>query len=369
MSAGSSLSVSEMDISVVIATHNQQERLRLVLAGLRGQTMPVECFEVVVVDDGCSDGTAAMLDEVGQQMDLKIVCLWPNEGRCMARNRGVEAARGEFVAFLDGDSLPHPQWLQRHIEGIETGGRASLLCGAEYSLPDLEYLQDPQRGIPMADKTPSIMRKYLQVHRQEIILTEEMILNAFDRIEARAVLGWYPFPELEILQEQIAELFVQHPDSPIGWLGFFPNNGAVLREAFLEVGGFDPDMAFSEGWDLAYRLQQHGCQPRLVPEAKAYHLYHYHDFSDPLKAYQETLAPQRAMQYMERKYSDPKLLLFHFWYASIWPDSLLPEETLLTDLSAFHHAYADWPASRLHALRTVLDHHPTWAASSGAHIP
>ena len=209
----------------------------------------------------------------------------------MARNRGVEAAAGEFVAFLDGDALPHPQWLQRHVEALEQGGRESLLCGAEYSLPDLEYLQDPQRGTPMEDKTPSVVREYLRSHRPELILTEDMVLKAFDRVEARAVLGGYPFPELEILQEQIAELFVQHPDSPIGWLGFFPHNGVVSKEAFLEVGGFDPDMAFSEGWDLAYRLQQHGSRPRFVPEAKTYHLYHYHDFSDPLKACEETLRP------------------------------------------------------------------------------
>ena len=358
-----------MDISVVVTTHNQQERLRLVLAGLRGQIASVAHFEVVVVDDGCSDGTAEMLAEVSRQMDLKIVRLRPNEGRCMARNRGVEAAAGAFVAFLDGDALPHPQWLQGHIEALKQGGRASLLCGAGYSLPGLEYLQDPQRGTPMADKTPSVVREYLRIHRQDLILTEDMVLGAFDRIEGRAVIGWYPFPELETLQEQITELFVQHPDSPIGWLGFFPNNGAVLREAFLAVGGFDPDMAFSEGWDLAYRLQQHGCRPCFVPEARAYHLYHYHDFSDPIKAREETLAPQRAMRYMERKHSDPKLLLFHFWYASIWPDPLLPEETLLRDLIEFHHAYMHGSTSRLRDLRILLDHHPTWAESSEARIP
>ena len=350
-----------MDISVVIATHNQQERLRLVLAGLRGQTS-AESFEVVVVDDGCSDGTAEMLDEAGRQMDLKVICLRPNKGRCVARNRGVEAATGEFVAFLDGDALPHPQWLQCHIEALEQGGKESLLCGAEYSLPDLEYLQDPQSGRPMEDKAPSVVREYLRVHRQELILTEDMVIGAFDLIEGRAVLGGYPFPELEIIQEQIAELFARHPDTPIGWMGFFPHNGAVSREAFLEVGGFDPDIAFSEGWDLAYRLQQRGCRPHFVPKAKTYHLYHYHDFSDPL-------APQRAMQYMKWKYGDPKLLLFHFWYASIWPDPFLPEETVLGDLVEFHHAYAHWPTTRLRDLRILLDHHPTWAEPSGAQIP
>lgn len=358
-----------MDISVVVTTHNQQERLRLVLAGLRGQTVPATHFEVVVVDDGSSDGTAEMLDEVGRLMALKVVLLRPNQGRCLARNRGVEAASGEFVAFLDGDALPHPQWLQGHIETLKQGGQESLLCGAEYSLPGLEYLQDPQSGMPMEDKTPSVVREYVRVHRQALILTEDMVLGAFDRIEARAVLGWYPFPELETLQEQITELFVQHPDSPIGWLGFFPNNGAASREAFLAVGGFDPDMAFSEGWDLAYRLQKYGCRPRFVTEARAYHLYHYHDFSDPIKAREETLAPQRAMRYMERKYNDPKLLLFHFWYASIWPDSLLPEETLLGDLVGFHRAYAHGPTSRLRDLRVLLDHHPLWAELNEARIP
>ena len=358
-----------MDISVVIATHNQQERLRLVLAGLRGQTASDVRFEVVIVDDGCSDGTAEMLDEVGRQMALKVVRLRPNEGRCRARNRGVEAATGEFVAFLDGDALPHPQWLQHHIEALEQGEWESLLCGAEYSLPGLEYLQDPQSGMPMEDKTPSVVREYLRIHRQELILTEDMVLGAFDRVETCAVLGGYPFPELETLQEQIADLFAQYSDSPIGWIGFFPHNGAVAREAFLEVGGFDPNMAFSEGWDLAYRLQQRGCRPCFVSEAKTYHLYHYHDFSDPLKAHEETLVLKRAMQYMERKHVDPKLLLFHFWHASIWPDAFLPEETLLADLIEFHHAYMHGPTSRLRDLRILLDHHPLWAEPSGAQIP
>ena len=346
-----------MDISIVIATHNQQERLRLVLAGLRGQTAAGRC-EVVVVEDGCSDGTAKMLDAMRGPMDLKVVRLQPNQGRCRARNRGVEAASGEFVAFLDGDALPHPQWLQHHQAALEQGGRASLLCGAEYSLPGLEYLQDPQSGQPMEGETPSVVRDFCHSQRQDLILTEAMVRTAFERIEERAVPGGYPFPELEIMQQQLAALFARHPDSPIGWIGFFPHNGVVAKEAFLAVGGFDPDMAFSEGWDLAYRLQQHGCRPFFVPQAKTYHLYHYHDFA-------EGLAPQRAMRYMERKYGDCKLLLFHFWYASIWPDPFLPEETLLGDLVELHQAYAHWPTSRLRDLQTIWAHHPTWAEPNG----
>ena len=71
-------------------------------------------------------------------------------------------------------------------------------------------------------------------------------------------LAGYPFPELEILSGTNQPSFLSStPILLIGWMGFFPHNGMqFLREAFLKVGGFDLDMAFSEGWDLAYRLQR-----------------------------------------------------------------------------------------------------------------
>jgi glycosyltransferase involved in cell wall biosynthesis len=132
------------DISVVIATHNQLARLRLVLCGLASQHFPKERFEIIVVDDGCTDGTDAML--AAEYPDVHVVPMQPNVGRCRARNAGVEQARGALVAFLDGDALPHPDWLDCLWTEWERGGRQRYLCGFMYSLPLIEYSARPAAG-------------------------------------------------------------------------------------------------------------------------------------------------------------------------------------------------------------------------------
>ena len=352
-----------MDVSVVISTHNQKERLRLVLAGLRAQTFSSARFEVIVVDDGCTDGTGMLLKEVALQMPLSIIPLMPNQGRCRARNRGASAARGQVIAFLDGDALPHPEWLQRHWEVFEQYGPNCLLCGAEWSLPDLEHLQDPQVGTFVEGPIPSVVCEHLRRRREEIVVTEDMICRDFERIHSRAMEGGYPFPELQRLQQQTKDLLEQYPGSPIGWIAFYPHNGLVPRAAFERAGGFDPEIPFSEGWELAYRLQKRGLKPHFVAQARTYHLYHYHGFSEPSKGYQETLTRWRAVEYMARKNQDPGVLLVLYWLASIWPDPFLPEEMILLDLVRFHARYQEITVAETMDVETLLCRHPRcgWA--------
>jgi glycosyltransferase involved in cell wall biosynthesis len=356
-----------VEVSVVIATYNQKERLRLVLAGLRAQSFPACQFEVIVVDDGCTDGTGEMLDEIGRKMPLTIIHLRPNQGRCQARNRGVSAAQGQVVAFLDGDALPHPEWLQSHREAFVQCGPDCLLCGAEWSLPDLEYLKDPQTGTLIEGPVPSVVREYVRGHREGMLLTEEMIAHDCEGIHSRAQEGGYPFPAPKLLQDQVRELFAAYPETPIGWIGFFPHNGMVSQSAFARVGGFDPAIPFSEGWDLAYRLQQAGVQSRFVPEARTYHLYHYHGFSDPAKAYEEKLVRWRAVEHMATKSQASKLWLIPCWQAGIWPDPFLPEEMVLADLVEFHQRYQQITSTELDELQALFQRHPLW--NPGSSLP
>ena len=349
-----------MEISVIIPTHNQQERLRLVLCGLRRQRAVEVKFEVIVVDDGCTDGTALMLADVAQQMPLKIVRLQPNQGRCRARNDGVQHAVGRLVAFLDGDALPHPDWLSSHWRAYQRYGPDCLLCGSEYSLADLEYFQDPQTGTLMEGLTPSVVRTYLRQRRAELIVTEAQIETDFAGVEARACEGGYPFPELQQVQQQTRELCHSCPASPLTWIGFYPHNGMVRRDVFEQVGGFDAEIPFCEGWDLAYRLQQAGLRPCFVDAARTYHLYHYHDFSDPAKSQAETRKRRQALDAMAQRYADPRLVLVHFWLGALWPDPLLPEETLLPDLLHLDQAYRELDEAAVEERQRLLQRHPLW---------
>ena len=347
-----------VDISVVVATHNQMERLRLVLCGLTCQRFPKERFEIIVVDDGCTDGTDAML--AAEYPAVRVVEMRPNVGRCRARNAGVERAQGALVAFLDGDALPHPDWLAQLWAEWERGGRQCYVCGFLYSLPLIEYLPDPQQAVFDPERTPSVVADFLLINQEQVLITEDQIRHDFAGIHARAQEGGYPFDKLKTMQDQVVELYAAHPDSPVGFLGFYPHNSAVPRQAFGEVGGFAADIPFSEGWDLAYRLQCAGVGPGFARHAWTYHLYHYHEFSDPSKLADEQRKRAAAIAYMAHHNGNPKLWLIELWRAGIWPDPFVPEELVLRDLMHLHQCYQQITSREIAEIEALLTRHPLW---------
>ena len=93
------------DISVVVCTHNGSRTICETLDSL--QKLEYPNFEVIVVDDGSTDNTAAMVS----QHTVKLIRT-PNRGLSAARNTGMEAANGSIVAYIDDDAYPDPHWLQ-----------------------------------------------------------------------------------------------------------------------------------------------------------------------------------------------------------------------------------------------------------------
>ena len=104
-----------IQLSVVIPTFNRKDSLRRTLDGLARQTYPVGDFEAVVVSDGSTDGTDAMLAAYAAQSPYSLrVVTQSNSGPAAARNRGIREARHEIVVFLDDDVEPVPGFLSRH---------------------------------------------------------------------------------------------------------------------------------------------------------------------------------------------------------------------------------------------------------------
>jgi glycosyltransferase involved in cell wall biosynthesis len=100
------------EVSVVIPTHNRLEALSEVLKALEFQDAPPG-FEVVVVDDGSTDGTADWLRHRSFSLALRVLTQ-ENRGPAAARNTGVAVAAGRWVAFLGDDTVPSPGWLATH---------------------------------------------------------------------------------------------------------------------------------------------------------------------------------------------------------------------------------------------------------------
>lgn len=99
--------------SVVIAAYNQRERLLEAIESVSRQTLPAH--EVIVVDDGSSDGTA---DAVRARYPDVQVIVQENRGKGIARNHGAFVATGDWLCFLDHDDLWHPEKLAAVDESI-----------------------------------------------------------------------------------------------------------------------------------------------------------------------------------------------------------------------------------------------------------
>lgn len=111
-------------ITCIVPAFNGQRYLREAIDSILAQTY--RSLELVVVDDGSTDGTRKVAETYGE----KVRYLYQtNEGPAAARNRGVLSARGSFVAFLDQDDLWHPKKLERQLACFE-GKRELDLCVA-----------------------------------------------------------------------------------------------------------------------------------------------------------------------------------------------------------------------------------------------
>jgi glycosyltransferase involved in cell wall biosynthesis len=113
-------------VSVVIPTYNRADKVDKGIQSVLAQTF--RDFEVVVVDDGSSDNTGVLLQEL---FGDKIRYFYQrNQGASIARNRGVAEARGEWIAFLDSDDIWEPTKLEWQFKALEKIGPR---CGACYT--------------------------------------------------------------------------------------------------------------------------------------------------------------------------------------------------------------------------------------------
>jgi glycosyltransferase involved in cell wall biosynthesis len=126
-------------ISVVIPVYNRAHCVAHAIESVIAQTY--KDIEIIAVDDGSSDGTAKVLEGFGNRIRL---IRQPNGGVSAARNTGIRAARGKWVAFLDSDDQWHPEKLERQLGALKKY-RAKIcftrcINAQSESLPDIEFI-------------------------------------------------------------------------------------------------------------------------------------------------------------------------------------------------------------------------------------
>lgn len=110
-------------ISVIIPAHNAQDTLSETLQSVLAQSY--SAFEVIVVDDGSDDGTGQLADRFAAEDERIRLITIANGGVAHARNVGIEASRGEYIAPLDADDLWHPRKLELQHRSLVNAGTAT----------------------------------------------------------------------------------------------------------------------------------------------------------------------------------------------------------------------------------------------------
>lgn len=125
--------------SIVVATYNRREPLVRLLATLANQDLPCEEYEVIVVDDGSPDDVTPVTEAFTSVLQLTVL-RQANSGVAIARQRGVEHARGRIVIFLDDDMLAAEDFVSQHL-AVHEGHDDRVVMGE--LLPDANITRMP----------------------------------------------------------------------------------------------------------------------------------------------------------------------------------------------------------------------------------
>lgn len=149
-------------LSVVIPVYNVEKYLGECVASVQAQHYPD--YEIILVDDGSTDGSGAMCDRLAASAPDRIrVIHKANAGLGMARNTGIEAATGRYIAFLDSDDTIHPEAYSACIEAMESNrahqARFRDRHMTDGDAPDLGNVD----ASPFIYNTPALMRRIAKV--------------------------------------------------------------------------------------------------------------------------------------------------------------------------------------------------------------
>jgi glycosyltransferase involved in cell wall biosynthesis len=193
-----------MDVSVIVPTRNRSALLATTLrSALRQRGVTIE---VLVIDDASSDGTSGVLKNID---DVRVRPLRHEAplGVSAARNTGVAAARGDWLAFLDDDDLWAPDKLERQLQAAEDSSRDWVYTGA-------------------------------------------VVINTHGRMLR---------PQVPLPPDEMVRILPRHNAIPGGG-----SNVAMRRRTWRDTGPFDVRLRSAEDWEFCIRLAKHG-PPAWVP--------------------------------------------------------------------------------------------------------
>jgi len=168
-------------ITIVVPAYNAADTIGPCLKALLSQSLPQEKYEIIVVDDGSSDGTAAIARGHGVR-----VISQPQQGPAAARNTGLQQAQGDIVLFTDADCCPTPTWIEEMITPFAdpevVGVRGVYLSRQEELIARFVQLEYEDRYDRMRDREYiDFIDTYSAGYRRDVLLANGGFETAFPR--------------------------------------------------------------------------------------------------------------------------------------------------------------------------------------------
>lgn len=252
------------DISIVIPTSDRVKLLENVLYALNEQTC--RNFEVIIVDDGSTDGTRQLVEHFNSFFDLRYIYADKQQGNgaSHSRNIGIDMASGEIIIFLDSDSLVHKDFVAEHYRFHQVHSNLAVV-GIRWNLLPAE-------------------------------IDKELIKRGFTREDM-------PVDNLD-KQNRMFQFFSYNMSQfSVPWWFFSTSNASVRREALLQAGKFDEEFGryiLYEDTEIAYRLYKNSTRFVINANTECYHLYHEVDLKSKLDL------SKGNIDYFIKKYPDDR---------------------------------------------------------------
>lgn len=191
-----------MKFSVVIPCHNAERWIVETVESVMGQTLPP--YEIVIVDDGSDDASLTLITSLAERSQMPIVVRRSDrQGPSVARNIGIDAATGDWIAFLDADDWWKPTHLERICTAVDTSDDVVYLAAAEH------FSINVNRVVSRSDSPFSTLTPHIDHDRYFSLYQTHGLLEL--------------------------------------------SSAAVSRQRLQEIGGFKPEFRGAEDFDLIMR--------------------------------------------------------------------------------------------------------------------
>lgn len=284
--------------SVVIPTYNRKAILEKTLRAITDQSVPADDYEVIVVDDGSTDGTGQMVQDLYPNGNVRYA-YQKNSGRSRARNHGINLAQGEIVIFIDSDIVVTPGFIAAHLAGHAENPRAIVngfvINTSNFDDPTSEPLKltDHSRA-SFATGNSSVRKKFLleaglfdeefnQYGWEDLELGHRLLALGLTKVKASEAVGYHFNPPVSL--DYLPEILRKERERGKMALLFYTKNPTLRTrmttlfappffwlERVLNLGGW-PDWKVTE--EFMERLKQADKQKlfRFLAEFKKIHAY------------------------------------------------------------------------------------------------